>query len=95
VKIAQHQQANQNYLEEGVQLLELTSRLPAIFAKQPAKEKRRLLDFVLSNSTWANGKLAVQFRQPFDLLAVTNGSWKAEKAAGTTPGDLCPVKLPE
>ncbi len=95
VKIAQHQQANQNYLEEGVQLLELTSQLPALFANQPAKEKRRLQDFVFSNSTWANGKLAVQFRQPFDLLAVTNESWKQVKVAGTTPDDLHPEKLPE
>jgi hypothetical protein len=41
-----------------------------IFEKQLASEKRRLLDFVLSNSTWGNGELTVKFRQPFDLIAL-------------------------
>jgi hypothetical protein len=39
------------------------SRLRAI-------EKRKLLDFVLSNSRWKDGELAVEYRKPFDLLAV-------------------------
>ncbi len=42
-----------------------------LFAKQEPQEKRRLLNFVLSNSTWKNGELSVTFRQPFDLLAQT------------------------
>ena len=41
------------------------------FAAQSAKEKRSLLNFLLSNSTWAQGKLSVQFKEPFDLLAQT------------------------
>lgn len=58
-----HQQANDAYLQSGVTLLELASRAADLFAHQPASEKRRLLDFVLSNSTWANGELTVEFRQ--------------------------------
>jgi site-specific DNA recombinase len=34
-------------------------------------EKRRLLNFVVSNSTWSDDELSVTFRQPFDLLAQT------------------------
>ncbi len=93
--VAQHQQANQSYLEEGVRLLELARRAADLFAAQPAGEKRRLLDFVLSNCTWAGGELAVEFRQPFDLLAVAANAVNEKKAAGGSPGGLCPEKLPE
>ncbi len=32
-------------------------------------EKRRLLDFVFSNSTWAGGRLTPNYRKPFDLIS--------------------------
>src|SRR5262249_12464429 len=94
-RIAQHQQADQTYLEAGVQLLGLSRRAAELFARQEPKEKRRLLDFVLSNCTWKDGRLTVQFRQPFDLLAVTNESVKRKKVAGVSPDDLRPEMLPE
>ena len=93
--IDDHRSANQTYLEEGIQLMELGRRAPELFAKQEPREKRRLLDFVLSNCTWANGKLTVTYRQPFDLLAVTNEALRKEKAAGVLSNGLCLEKLPE
>jgi hypothetical protein len=47
--IEQHQGADQSYLDEGVQLLELARNAQRLFAKQEAKEKRRLLGFLVSN----------------------------------------------
>lgn len=44
-----HQTANWSYIEEGVQLLALAHRAPALFESQPPAEKRKLLNFVLSN----------------------------------------------
>ncbi len=67
--IQQHQSANQSYLEEGIHLLDLANRAYDLFRKQPPSEKRRLLNFVLSNCTWKGGELSVEFRQPFDMLA--------------------------
>jgi hypothetical protein len=55
--VEEHQVANQNYLEEGVQLLELARRAHMLFERQEPREKRRLLNFVLSNSTRKNGEL--------------------------------------
>jgi hypothetical protein len=43
--IEQHQTADQSYLEEGVQLLELARNAQRLFAKHEAKEKCRLRDF--------------------------------------------------
>ena len=42
-----------------------------LFASQEPREKRRLLNFVLSNCTWEDGEVVATFRQPFDVLAET------------------------
>ncbi len=55
--IESHERANQSYLNEGVKLLELANVSHELFAKQVPREKRRLLDFVLSNCPWKDGAL--------------------------------------
>jgi site-specific DNA recombinase len=35
-----------------------------------AGEKRTLLNFLLSNCVWKDGKLTAEYRHPFDMLAV-------------------------
>ena len=92
--IQDHRQADQSYMEEGLALLELAGRAADLFEKQVPGEKRRLLDFVLSNSTWANGVLTPVFRQPFDLLADAAAITRKEEAAGALSGGLHQVKLP-
>ncbi len=68
--IQAHQTANQNYIEEGIKILELAQRAHQLFETQSPAEKRRLLNFVVSNCTWKDGQLHAQYRQPFDVLAV-------------------------
>jgi site-specific DNA recombinase len=80
-EIARHQAADQSYLEEGVGILELARNAQRLFEKQEPREKRRLLNFVVSNCTWKGGELAADLRQPFDLLAETT-SIAAQAAAG-------------
>ncbi len=70
-EIDRHQSAEQSYMNEGVQLLELAQNAQRLFATQAPREKRRLLNFVLSNCTWEDGEVVATFRQPFDLLAET------------------------
>ena len=70
-QIEEHQGANQSYLEEGIRVLELARNAPRLFEKQKAHEKRRLLNFVVSNCSWRDGELAATLRQPFDILAKT------------------------
>ena len=67
--IERHQNANRSYLDEGVHLLELAQSARRLFERQEAREKRRLLDFVVSNCSWKAGRLTVELRQPFDILA--------------------------
>lgn len=91
--IDEHHAANHSYLNEGVKLLELAKRAYSLYEKQKADEKRKLLSFVCSNSTWREGRLTINFRQPFDMIAVTNAAWIEEKAAGSDSGDLRSIWL--
>ncbi len=70
-EIERHQNADKSYLDEGVALLDLARNAQRLFAKQEPREKRRLLNFLVSNCRWEDGKVEATFRHPFDLLAET------------------------
>jgi site-specific DNA recombinase len=73
-EIGRHEAAEQSYMGEGIQLLELARNAQHLFERHDAREKRRLLDFVLSNCSWDDGRVVVTFRQPFDLLTETTAT---------------------
>jgi site-specific DNA recombinase len=89
-EIALHQAADQCYLDEGVRLLELARNSQRLFVKQEPDQQRRLLNFVLSNSTWKEGALSVTFRQPFDLIAQTMTPGPSGGAGGGENPPDCP-----
>jgi site-specific DNA recombinase len=93
-QIEQHQGANRFYLEEGTRLLELAQKAVTLYKKQEMEEKRRLLNFVFSNSTWKDGKLTPVYRKPFDLLALTNTAYQKEKAVSSKKDSLFENWLP-
>ena len=82
-EIERLQNADKSYMDEGVQLLELARNAQALFAKQQPREKRRLLNFVLSNCTWEDGEVVATFRQPFDILAEATTAADARGAGGS------------
>jgi site-specific DNA recombinase len=57
--------------------------MPNGFSQNKHREKRRLLNFLLSNCTWEHGQVVATLRQPFDLLAETAVSAACD-AAGET-----------
>jgi len=87
-RIEEHQDANQSYLDEGIKILELSQRASELFQKQEPREKRRLLNFLLSNCTWKNGELEVTYRKPFDMIVEMNREHEEEKAAHLPKSDL-------
>lgn len=93
-RIEKHQGANQTYLEEGCRILELSQHAVILYEKQNSHEKRRLLNFVLSNSIWKDGKLIPNYRKPFDLLAVTNLEYQKQKATLQSENGLFDFWLP-
>jgi len=78
-QIERHQQANQNYIEDGTRLLDLANRAAEIFERQPATEKRKLLRFVVAHCGWKNGQLEFEYRKPFDLIAEFEQAEKTRK----------------
>ena len=82
LEIARHQTADRTYLDGGARLIELAHGARRLFAKQEPKEQRRLLNFVLSNSSWKNGELTPTFRQPFDLIAEVAAKAKDQEGDG-------------
>jgi site-specific DNA recombinase len=79
-EIERHEAAEQSYMDEGVHILELARNAQRLFERQEPREKRRLLNFVLSNCTWDDGEVVAKFRQPFDLLAETTAVGARQKA---------------
>ena len=71
-------------MEEGVQILELARNAQDWFERQEPREKRRLLNFLLSNCTWEDGEDVATFRQPFDLLAKATAAATNPCASGAT-----------
>ena len=91
--IRRHQEADQSHMVEGARIFELAASAHELFAKQTPHEKRRLLDFLLSNCTWKHGQLSAEYRQPFDILAVAATEHRSRKAAGSLPDDLSEIWL--
>jgi hypothetical protein len=84
-QITEYQEAANDYVQDGIRLLELSKKAYFLYKQQDSSEKRKLLNFVCSNSIWKDHTLTATFRQPFDLLAITNTTWQREKAAGADP----------
>src|SRR5262249_39020250 len=93
-EIERHQSADQSYMNEGVQILELAWNAQKLFEQQEPREKRRLLNFVLSNCTWQDGEVVATFRQPFHLLAETTAAASRATADETTKSAKTEIWLP-
>ena len=81
--IERHQNANQSYLDEGIHLLELAGPRDAC-----SSGRKRAKSAVCSISWFRTapgrvGELAVELRQPFDMLA------KAKAASAAAEDTLC------
>jgi site-specific DNA recombinase len=93
-EIERHRNADKSYLGEGIALLDLARNAQRLFANQEPREKRRLLNFLLSNCTWVNGEVVATFRQPFDMLAETVIETRGEHTAGVTSTPVFEKWLP-
>ena len=67
--ISRHENANRVYLEEGLMLLTLAQDAYDLFLEADAPTRRKLFGFLLSNSSFKEGKLTVEYRKPYVWLA--------------------------
>ena len=81
-----HRRADRSYADSGVELLELASGAHDAFMSQGSDERRRLLQLVVSNSTWKRGRLTVQLHTPLDLILLEAGKAREADAADAATG---------
>jgi site-specific DNA recombinase len=93
-KIERHQSASRSYTDEGVKLLELAQRAVILYEKQTDQEKRRIINFVHSNSILKDGRVIPTYRQPFDILAEKNIIYQQKKGDFPKKNALRPFWLP-
>ena len=74
-------------------LLKLSRLAYELFTKQGPRQKRRLLNFLVSNRTRKHGGLEVTYRQPFDLIPEMN-SVQEKNAVGISSRSLFESWLP-
>ncbi len=89
------QDADKSYMDEGVQILELASNAQRLFDNQEPRQKRRLLNFLLSNCSCEDGEVVATFRQPFDLLAKTAAIAASQKATAMAFSGKSEIWLPD
>ncbi len=68
-RIEEHRNAGEDYLENGVRILELAQKAYSIYVTQDSWEKRKILDLIHSNSVLKGGKVYMELRKAFDMIA--------------------------
>ncbi|OGS07818.1 MAG: hypothetical protein A2270_01100 [Elusimicrobia bacterium RIFOXYA12_FULL_51_18] len=66
--LKKHQNANKNYLETGIRILEWSNKAYSMFKVRKSHEKRELLNTVLSNCTLDGKSVVPTYKKPFDIL---------------------------
>ncbi len=68
-KIEAHTKANKNYIEKGVELLELLENLYPRYLQKNIAEKRDLTKIIFSNFFIDGENISYEYKKPFDIFA--------------------------
>jgi hypothetical protein len=68
LELAAIDRAEPTSVDEAMRILELASTAHLRFKNANSEKKRELLQFMLSNSSWVEGKLEVELFEAFDLM---------------------------
>lgn len=88
IEISVEESGDSDGFLKGVELLELVRKARFMYLRRSSKEKRKLIRNLLSNSSWKDGRLSVEFRQPYDMIIDTNKEYETKKAAGDSSSSL-------
>jgi site-specific DNA recombinase len=67
-RIARHEKADQNYIEQGIRLLELARHAQEFFRTHSQEERATLLRSILPGSTLSQNRVVSVFKPPFDII---------------------------
>ncbi|MDP8267842.1 MAG: recombinase family protein [Candidatus Tenebribacter davisii] len=90
-QIDESELANNNYIDQGVHLVELLGTTAELYSLGNVEQKRKIINLIGSNFSYENRKLGVQYRQPFDLIANMNVDIKTKNVANCNISDAFPL----
>ena len=98
-QIAAHQEADENYLEQGIRLIEIARNAYAFYQSKDQPNRAELVRFILPNSNLRDKKIKPVFKPPFDIiwkLAQEARKYKSatKKEAVEDLSTACPTALP-
>ncbi|MCX7038830.1 MAG: recombinase zinc beta ribbon domain-containing protein, partial [Spirochaetes bacterium] len=67
-RIERHEKADQNYIEQGIRLLEIARNAQESYRSHSQAERTALLGFILPGSTLKNDQVLPAFKPPFDII---------------------------
>ena len=67
-RIERHEKADQNYIDQGIRLLELARNAQEFFRTHSEAERAALLGFILPGSTLKDDQVVPAFKPPFDII---------------------------
>lgn len=67
--IQSHINANQNYMDKGIQLLELTENVYSQYLDQNEEEKSKLIKILCQNFSLEGSKVSYEYKKPFGIFA--------------------------
>ena len=86
-RIRRHQKADENYVDQGIRLLELARKAVEFFRTHGQEERAVLLRFILQGSTLRDGKVIAVFTPPFDIIRGPAAGPREAARQGTTSPD--------
>ncbi len=98
-RIEQHEKADQNYVEQGIRLLELARNAQESFRTRSQEARAALLGFILPDSTLQADRVAPAFKPPFDIIhriaqEARRATQGTKKQAPANFANACPILLP-
>ncbi len=88
-KLASIQKADRNYLENADLVIELAKKALPLFKKQNGDQKRRLINILVSNCLYKDGKLDIELKPVFAMMVETKKTrnWCARQDSNLRPTD--------
>lgn len=67
-RFRRYQQADENYIEQGIQLLEISRNASPLYQSQGTAERAALIRFIMPGSMLQEETVVTAFHPPFDIL---------------------------
>jgi site-specific DNA recombinase len=99
-QIEAHQEADENYIEQGIRLIEIARNAYGFYQSKDQPIRAELIRFIFPNSKLRDGKVEPVFKPPFDIIwkmaqeaRKYKTSHKKEEAEDLSTA--CPIALPK